>query len=115
MRSILAKLNKTQGVGGCMISGRDGLVIASDFANDISDAQVGAISSQMLVALDGALKRIKLGEFKRFLIGGSENKLAMITVSQVILIVLMRRDANMGLINVEIKNACDAIATNVRL
>lgn len=115
MRAILAELNKTQGVWGSMVAGRDGIVIASDFSIDVQESQIGAISSQILVALDGALKRIKMGEFKRFMIGGSENKLALINVGQTILIVLMRRDVNMGLANIEIKNAVEAVAKNSRM
>jgi len=115
VKNILSQLNKTQGVWGSMVAGRDGLVIASDFATEVSEDQVGAISSQLLAALDGALKRIQLGDFKRFLIGGSENKMALIALSQVILIVMMKRDANMGLINVEIRRAMDEIAKSVRM
>ncbi|MEI6231660.1 MAG: roadblock/LC7 domain-containing protein [Planctomycetota bacterium] len=115
MRAILAQLNKTQGVWGSMVVGRDGIIIASDFSIDVSEQQMGAIASQILVALDGALKRIKLGEFKRFMIGGSENKLALINVGQTILVVLLRRDVNMGLVNVDIKTAADAVAKNSRL
>ena len=112
MRAILAQLNKTQGIWGSMVVGRDGIVIASDFSIEVLESQIGAISSQILVALDGALKRIKMGEFKRFMIGGSENKLALINAGKTILVVLLRRDANMGLVNVEIKNAVDAVANN---
>jgi predicted regulator of Ras-like GTPase activity (Roadblock/LC7/MglB family) len=112
MRAILAQLNKTQGIWGSMVVGRDGIVIASDFSVDVQDSQIGAISSQILVALDGALKRIKMGEFKRFLIGGSERKLALMNVGKTILVVLLRRDVNMGLVNVEIKNAMEAVAKN---
>ncbi|HLX60726.1 MAG TPA: roadblock/LC7 domain-containing protein [Planctomycetota bacterium] len=115
MRDILTNLNKAQGVWGSMLVGRDGIVIASDFSTDVQEQQMGAISSQILVALDGALKRIQMGGFKRFLIGGSENKLALIDAGQSILIVLMRRDVNMGLVNVEIKNALDLVAKGSRI
>lgn len=115
MRSILSQLNKTQGVWGSLIVGRDGLVIASDFSVDAEEASMGAIASQILAALDSALKRIDMGSFKRFLIGGSDNKLALIDAGQTILIVLMRRDVNMGLANVEIKQAADAIALNSKM
>src|ERR1700709_2271748 len=98
MRAILAQLNKTQGVWGSMVVGRDGIVVASDFSMEGQETQIGAISSQILVALDGALKRIKMGEFKRFMIGGSENKLALINVGQTILIVMLRREVNMGMV-----------------
>src|SRR5437016_822857 len=98
-----------------MIVGRDGIVIASDFSVEANEMHMGAIASQILVALDSALKRIKMGDFKRFMIGGSERKLAMVNAGPTILIVLMRRDVNMGLLNVDIKNAVDAIAQNSKI
>jgi predicted regulator of Ras-like GTPase activity (Roadblock/LC7/MglB family) len=115
MRTILSQLNKTPGVWGSMVVGRDGIIVASDFSIEASEQHLGAIASQILVALDGALKRIRMGEFRRFLIGGSENRLALINAGQTILIVLMRRDVNMGLVNVEIKNAVDEIAVNSKM
>ena len=53
--------------------------------------QVTRLDGVVRAHRERALKRIKLGEFRRFTIGGSENKLVLITISQVILIVLVRR------------------------
>lgn len=115
MREILTQLNKAPGVWGSMIVGRDGITIASDFSIEIQEQQMGAISSQILVALDGALKRIHMGGFKRFMVGGSENRLVLIEAGHTILIVLMRRDVNMGLVNVEIKTALEEVAKSSRM
>jgi predicted regulator of Ras-like GTPase activity (Roadblock/LC7/MglB family) len=115
MRDILTQLNKSPGVWGSMIVGRDGIVIASDFSVETQEQQMGAVSSQILVALDGALKRIQMGGFKRFMIGGSENRMALIEAGHTILIVLMRRDVNMGMVNVEIKTALEAVAKGSRM
>ena len=105
MRAILAKLNKTQGVRGSMIVNRDGIVVASDFSVDVDETSIGAMSSSILAAMEGALKRVNMGRFTRFLITGSENKVAMVSAGQTILLVLLNRDLNMGMVNVDIKEA----------
>ncbi len=109
MRTILAKLNKTNGIRGSMIVNRDGIVVASDFSEDLQETSVGAVSSSILAALEGALKRIDMGRFSRFMITGSENKVAMVDAGQAILLVLLNRDINMGMVNVDIKEAAAAV------
>jgi uncharacterized protein len=109
VRDILGKLNKTNGVRGSMIVNRDGIVVASDFAIDIQETSIGAVASSILAALESALKRIQMGRFSRFIITGSENKLAMVDAGQAILLVLLNRDVNMGMVNLEIKDAAAAV------
>jgi uncharacterized protein len=109
VRTILAKLNKTNGIRGSMIVNRDGIVVASDFSEDLQEGSVGAVSSSILSALEGALKRIDMGRFSRFMITGSENKVAMVDAGQAILLVMLNRDINMGMVNVDIKEAASAV------
>jgi uncharacterized protein len=109
LKTILGKLNKTNGIRGSMIVNRDGIVVASDFSVDLQEASVGAVASSILSALEGALKRIEMGKFSRFVITGSENKVAMVDAGQAILLVLLNREVNMGLVNVEIKDAAAAV------
>jgi predicted regulator of Ras-like GTPase activity (Roadblock/LC7/MglB family) len=115
MKTILSNLNKTPGIRGCMIVGRDGILIASDFSTDVPEEQMGAIASQMHNAIGGALARLNLGAFERFLIGGSENKLLLVDAGTTILCVLLKRDANMGLVNVEIGHSAEAVAKNSKM
>lgn len=109
MRDILGKLNKTSGVRGSMIVNRDGIVVASDFAVEADENGIGAVTSSILTALEAALKRINMGKFSRFIITGSENKVAVVSAGQAILLVLVQNDINMGMVNVEIKDAATAV------
>ena len=109
MQSILAKLNKTNGIRGSMIVNRDGIVVASDFAVEIDETSVGAVASSILSALENALRRVAMGKFSRFIITGSENKLALVDSGQTLLLVLLNRDINMGMVNLEIKEALAAV------
>ncbi|HYG73767.1 MAG TPA: roadblock/LC7 domain-containing protein [Planctomycetota bacterium] len=115
MREILGKLNKVNGIRGSMVVNRDGIVVASDFSVDADEAGMGAVTSSILAALDGALKRINMGKFTRFIITGSENKIAVISAGQAVLLVLLQTDVNMGLVNVEIKEAAEAVRANSKM
>lgn len=115
MRNILAKLNKTAGVRGSMVVNRDGIVAASDLGVEADEASIGAVASSILTALEGALKRIRMGKFSRFIITGSEGKVAVVETGQAILLVLLNRDVNMGLVNVEIKEAAVAVASKSKM
>jgi predicted regulator of Ras-like GTPase activity (Roadblock/LC7/MglB family) len=109
VKSILAKLNKTAGIRGCMVVNRDGIVAASDFSIDADEAGIGAVTSSILAALEGALKRIRMGKFSRFVISGSEGKVAVVDAGQAILLVVLGTDVNMGMVNVDIKEAAAAV------
>jgi len=115
VREILGKLNKVNGIRGSMVVNRDGIVVASDFSVDADEAGMGAVTSSILAALDGALKRINMGKFTRFIITGSENKIAVISAGQAVLLVLLQTDVNMGLVNVEIKEAAEAVRANSKM
>ena len=115
MKAILGKLNKTNGIRGCMIVNRDGIVVASDFASEVDETGIGAVTSSILAALDGALKRINMGKFTRFIITGSENKVAVVSAGQAILLVLLNIEVNMGMVNVDIKDAAAAVAEKSKM
>ena len=115
MRQILAELNKTAGVRGSMVVNRDGIVAASDLAIEADEAGIGAVTSSILAALEGALKRIKMGEFSQFTITGSEGKVAVVDAGTAVLLVLLNRDANTGMVNVGIREAAAAVAKKSKL
>jgi len=76
---------------------------------EVGETGVGAVASSILSALEGALKRIQMGRFSRFIVTGAENKVAMVDAGQAILLVLLNRDVNMGMVNLEIKEAASAV------
>jgi len=105
MSDILDHLNRIEGVKGSMVVGRDGILIASDFADEINEDAVAAVSSTILSSLDGALKRLAMGQFKRFVITGSNAKVVLMKGSNTLVLVLLKKDINLGLIGVEIREA----------
>lgn len=115
MRAILTQLNKVQGVRGSMVINRDGIVVAGEFADDVDEQGVGAVASSLLAALEGAVKRINLGKLSRFVLTGNENKAVVVDTGPALLFVLLHRDANMGLLNVEIREAAKQVVTQAKM
>jgi predicted regulator of Ras-like GTPase activity (Roadblock/LC7/MglB family) len=115
MQSILGKLNRTQGIRGSMVVNRDGIVVASDFSADVDETGTGAVASSILAALEGAVKRIKLGKLSRFVVTGSENKIAIVDAGPALLLVLLQRDVNMGMVNLEISEAMQSIVEKSKI
>ncbi|GMV83641.1 MAG: hypothetical protein AMXMBFR7_48250 [Planctomycetota bacterium] len=115
MQSVLAKLNKVSGVRGCMIVNKDGIVAASDFGVDVDENSIGAVASSILAALEAAIKRIQVGRLKKFMVTGNENKLAIVDAGPALLLVLLQREANMGILNVEIQEAAAAVVEKAKM
>jgi len=112
---ILNRLNKTEGVRGSIVIGKDGLVIASDLGTDADENAVAAIGSQLLNSLQGALRRMGMGAFKRFVVTGKEGKIVLADAGSALLVVLLSLDANLGLAGVEIKAAIQEIQRKVKM
>ena len=115
MQDILNSLNKVRGVRGSLIVGRDGILIASDFGTDADENAMGAVGSQILSALQNALDRMSMGHFRRFLVTGHFGKILMVDAGNAILILLLEKDVNLGMVGVEIKDAVEAIVEKSRL
>jgi predicted regulator of Ras-like GTPase activity (Roadblock/LC7/MglB family) len=112
---ILSVLNKTEGVYGSLIMGSDGLVIASELGTDVDENAVAAVGSQILSSLQGALRRMQMGGFRRFVVTGRDGKIILANAGSVILVLLLDLDANLGLVGVDVKDAILAIQEKLRM
>ncbi len=110
MQEILTKINRVPGVRGTMIAAADGFVIAADLAGGEDPSVLGALASGIISRSAGALTRLEQGELRRFVINGSDASLALLPVGEAILLTLLRKDANMGLVLVELKTAAVELA-----
>ncbi len=115
MYEILDQVNKIRGVQGCLVMGKDGIVVASDISTEVSDAAVAAVASQVLGSLQGALRRMELGSFSRFVVTGSDARIVMLDAGNALLITLLDADVNMGLVGVELKRARDRVSERSKL
>jgi hypothetical protein len=115
MGDILDRLNRINGVKGSMVVGKDGIVVAADFADEVKEDAVAAVSSTILSSLDGALKRMEMGKFKRFVITGSDAKIVLMKGRNTLVLVLLKKDINIGLVGVEIREAVNDIDARTHL
>jgi predicted regulator of Ras-like GTPase activity (Roadblock/LC7/MglB family) len=96
-------------VQGSLLVGKDGILIASDLKVEVNDEAIGAVASNVLAALRRALDRMQLGKFKRYVVSGKAARIAMYQVGPAILMLLLERDANLGLITIELREAIQRI------
>jgi predicted regulator of Ras-like GTPase activity (Roadblock/LC7/MglB family) len=115
MYAILNNLNKVEGVHGSLIMGKDGIVIAADLGTDADENAIAAVGSQILTSLQSALKRMRMGRFRRFVVTGREGKIIIADAEGAILVVLLDLDANMGLASIEAREAIKAIQEKIRM
>ena len=115
MYEILSRLNKTEGVHGSLIMGVDGLVIAAELGSDVDENAVAAVGSQILSSLQGALRRMQMGGFQRFIVTGRDGKIILANAGSVIVVLLLDLDANLGLVSVDVKVAIKEIQDKVRM
>ena len=115
MYEILDQVNKTRGILGSLVMGKDGMVVASDISIDVRDEALAAVASQVLGSLQGALKRMDLGAFKRFVVTGSAGRVVMLDAGDALLIALLEPDVNMGLVTVELRRAGERVVEKSRL
>jgi predicted regulator of Ras-like GTPase activity (Roadblock/LC7/MglB family) len=112
---ILNQLNKIEGVHGSLIMGADGLVIAAELGTDVDENAVAAVGSQILGSLQGALRRMQMGGFQRFVVTGRDGKIILANAGSVIVVLLLDLDANLGLVSVDVKEAIQEIQRKVRM
>lgn len=105
MQSIIKQINRIEGVRGCVLAGDDGLVIASEVANTEDTSPLGAVASSVSTSLASIVDRLKQGTLSRFVMSGTAGSVILVPINDAILLTLVRKDANMGMILVELKQA----------
>ena len=110
---ILLELNKTEGIKGSMVVGKDGLVIASQLPSNIDAELVGAMASAAFGAAERTAAEIGMGNLEQTMIEGEHGKTLMIDAGEGILVVLTDAKANLGLIRIAMKRSAEKIKTSL--
>ncbi len=113
MYEILNRLIKIEGGHASLVMGKDGLVVAADLGTDADEDSIAAVGSQIMNALVGALDRMRMGGFKRFVVTGREGKIIMADAGSVFVVILLGLDTTMGLAGVELKEAVQEVRRKV--
>ncbi|MEM2918212.1 MAG: roadblock/LC7 domain-containing protein [Candidatus Altiarchaeota archaeon] len=107
---ILKTLTAIGDIEGSAIVTRDGLLIASDLPRDVDAETFAAMSATMLGAAETAVSELKRGIVERVIAEGKQSKLiAKGAGASAVLVSMVRPDANLGLVLVEIGKASEKI------
>jgi len=109
MYQILEDLNKTSGINGSLIVGRDGIVIAADLKSNYQDEAVGASAASIVDTVKKSMERLSNENLKQITVEASKGKLFLTDVGIGILAVTTDPQVNVGLVRLEIKNAAEKI------
>ncbi|CAB3287293.1 Roadblock/LC7 family protein [Methanocaldococcus lauensis] len=106
---VLVELNKTEGIKGSMVVGKDGLVIASQLPGNVDAELVGAMASAAFGASERTISEIGMGNLEQAMVEGEHGKILMIDAGEGILVVLTDAKVNLGLIRINMKRAAEKI------
>lgn len=109
MYQILEELNKTVGINGSMIVGKDGIIIAADLNANLQDETVGALAASIVDTVKKSMERLSNENLKQITVEASKGKLFLTDVGIGILAVTTDPQVNVGLVRLEIKNAAEKI------
>jgi len=109
MHEILEELNKTSGVNGSMIVGKDGIVIATNLRAQLQDEEVGALAASIINTVQKSMSRLSNDALKQVTVEASNGKLFLTDVGIGILAVTTDPQVNVGLIRLEVKNAAEKV------
>jgi len=106
---ILSDLNKTDGIKGSMVVGKDGLVIATQMPGGIDTELIGAMASAAYGSAERTASEINQGTLEQMMIEGEHGKTLMTDAGEGILVVLSDSKVNLGLIRINIKRATEKV------
>lgn len=109
MYNVLEELNKTSGITGSMLVGRDGIVIAADLQSAVQDETLGALAASITANIQKSLGRLGQPAPNHVTIEAENSKLFISDCGVGVLVVTTEKDANLGLVRLEIRNAKDKI------
>jgi hypothetical protein len=111
---ILKGLSSVGDVDGSAIVTRDGLLIASDLPRDVDSETFAAMSATMIGAAETAVGELKKGTVERVIAEGKEIKLITKGAgSSAVLVTMVKADANLGLVLVEMGKASESIKSEM--
>ncbi|MFB6207755.1 MAG: roadblock/LC7 domain-containing protein [Candidatus Nanohaloarchaea archaeon] len=110
LQKPLENLDDVKGIKGAAVVRRDGLLIASNFEQDINSDQVGAMTASTMGSGETASDALKMGEVEEVTVESEDGKLVSTGAGEEgILAILTDADVNMGLVKVEMGNAVEKI------
>ena len=111
LQDVLETLTtRTPDVLGASIVSSDGLLIARVLPTGSEEASIGGMASILHSLGSRVVGELRLGSLKRVMINGEDGNVLMVRAGDgALLITLMRRDAALGLVFLDVARASEAI------
>lgn len=107
---VLKELKAVGGIESSAVITRDGLLVASDTSQDVDAETFAAMSASMAGAAETAIIEIKGGPAARVIVESEKSKLITLGAGpKVLLVVLTKRDAALGLVLLKLGEAARKI------
>ncbi len=109
MEQILAELNKTPGVIGSFVVAADGIIVASDYATELNDEMMGALTSSIINSTEKAIRKMEQGELISFIVETETSRLFFNASRSGFLVCVASTDANLGLVRMEMRGSVERL------
>ena len=111
LMEILKKLRAAGDIEGVAVISVDGLVVVSNISEDIDEETVAAMAAAMQGSAETAVSELKRGELNQIIVDSSKGKLITIAAGEkAILVILAKKEINLGLALLEIGKASGKIS-----
>lgn len=109
MERILAEINKTPGVIGSFVVASDGIIVASDFATELNDEMMGALTSSIINSAEKAVKKMEQGDLVSFIVETEASKMFFHSTRTGFLVCIAGPETNLGLVRVEMRSTAEKL------
>ena len=111
LQNILKELqSQTPDIIASMIVRLDGLSIASNVPDTVDRSLLGALTAAAMGISKRVVEQLGQGEMKKTLIEGEEGQLVLYGMKNAVLSLLLRKNANLGLIFLLLEQAAEKIS-----
>jgi predicted regulator of Ras-like GTPase activity (Roadblock/LC7/MglB family) len=115
MEALLDQLVKLRGVGGCLLVSTEGLSMASRLRSDQDEDGFAAQVAELVSRGQGLTSRCELGSARMLHVQFAAGALAVMAAGPSYLAVIIDPNANLALLQLEVKPFVDAIAKRLAL
>ena len=110
LEDVLHHLERVGDIIGSAIVRRDGLLIASGLPAEVNARAVAAMAAAIAGTSESSAKELKIGEFEQVIVNASQGQYVVLGAgSEAILIALLRKEANLGLVSVKVRAVKDLL------
>lgn len=109
--NILESLKAIKGVHGAALIEKFGLIRGSALPGWVDPEAVAAMVTLILKASQRATKELEQGQFNNAIIESGKGKILFNTVKENVLVVISTVDAKLGIINLKLSAATQALGT----